>query len=102
MADNVTRKDDTDAFGLTFLTVRLNDPDELLSGHTITKAEIKIGDVLKTFLNPVFPFDVALTASETCKLQAGNAKVYMRIYDENGKRYTPQGSGTVVVGEDKV
>lgn len=84
----IHRGDDTDAFGFGFLTINLENPDNL----TITKAEIRIGVIVKTFNNPVFPLQVSLNSQETELLNEFGNKCYMAIYDINNKKYTCEGT----------
>ena len=84
----IHRGDDTDAFGFGFLTINLENPDNL----TITKAEIRIGVIVKTFNNPVFPLQVSLNSQETELLNEFGNKCYMAIYDTNNKKYTCEGT----------
>lgn len=83
----IRRGDDTNAFNLDWLTVNLNNPQ----GFTITKAEIRIGTLLKVFINPIFPIKIALNRNETEKLHEQNM-CYMAIYDSLGRKKTVEGS----------
>lgn len=85
----IRKGDDTDAFGFSFLTINL----ENASQYIITKAEVKIGTIKKTFMNPTFPLEVSLNSQETDKLAEQNA-CYMAIYDSNNRKYTCQGTLT--------
>ena len=80
------RGDDTNAFGNRFLEINL----ENAVGLTISKAEFKCGQILKTFENPVFPIEIALSGDETSKLNQNNA-CYLAIYDEFGRKRTCSG-----------
>ena len=88
MTSSVRKGDDTDAFGFSFLTINL----ENASQYVITKAEVKIGSIKKTFLNPTFPLQVSLNSSETDKLNEQNNMCYMAIYDSNNRKYTCEGT----------
>ena len=83
----IHKGDDTDAFGFSFLTVNLSNPEH----YVITKAEIRIGNVRKIFRNPIFPLQVSLNREETAILSEVNNMCYMAIYDSQGKKYTCEG-----------
>lgn len=80
------RGDDTDAFGQKFITIELENVNELI----ISKAEFRCGNILKTFENPIFPIEVSLTSEETSQLQQNNI-CYLAIYDEQGRKHTCNG-----------
>lgn len=84
----IRKGDDTDAFGFGFLTIELDNADQ----YTITKAEIKIGPLNKSFINPTFPLHISLNRNETMKLSEYGNKCYMALYDAYGKKYTCEGS----------
>lgn len=84
----IRRGDDTDAFGFRFLTINL----EHSEGYTISKAEVRIGVIKKTFLNPTFPLQVSLNRTETKQLNEYNNKCYLAVYDSEGKKYTCEGT----------
>lgn len=84
----IRRGDDTDAFGFSFLTINLQDADK----YTITKAEVRIGVLKKTYNNPQFPLRVSLTKAETEQLNEYNNKCYMAVYDIENKKYTCEGT----------
>lgn len=84
----VRRGDDTNAFDFGFLTVNLADAEN----YTITKAEIRIGTIIKTIKNPIFPIRIALNRQETMLLSEVNNKCYMAIYDYKDRKYTCEGS----------
>lgn len=81
--------DNTAAFGGNFLTINVSSESGVVP--TITKAELKIGSICKTFTNPTFPLTVNLTEEETAKLSSVNT-AYMAVWDINGKKKTCQGS----------
>lgn len=85
----IFKGDDTGAFGVEWLTINLAEADKL----TITKAEFRCGEVVKTFEEPEFPIKVNLTSEETAKLKAENT-CYLAIYDEDGLKKTCQGAFT--------
>lgn len=83
--------DNTAAFGGSFLTINVSTESEVIP--TITKAELKIGYICKTFENPTFPLTVDLTEEETLKLQAVNT-AYLAVWDNEGRKKTCQGKIT--------
>ena len=87
----IRKGDDTNAFDFGFLTVNLKDAEE----YTISKAEVRIGSLVKTFENPEFPIEISLTREETMMLSScGGNECYMAIYDSEGRKYTCEGSLT--------
>lgn len=84
----VRKGDDTNAFGFSFLTINLKDSDD----YTISKAEVRIGVLTKTFENPVFPLEISLNREETAMLSECGNQCYMAIYDEDGLKYTCEGT----------
>ena len=84
----VRKGDDTNAFDFSFLTVELDNPENFL----ITKAEIKIGTIVKTIENPQFPLEVELSKNETIKLSECRNQCFMAVYDDVGRKYTCEGS----------
>lgn len=84
----VRKGDDTNAFGFTFLTIDLKDSQN----YNISKAEVRIGVLTKTFENPIFPFDISLTKEETSMLSECGNQCYMAVYDEHGRKYTCEGT----------
>lgn len=87
----IYRGDDTAAFGGSFLTINVSTESEYMP--TITKAELKIGYICKTFENPTFPLTVDLTEEETLKLQAVNT-AYLAVWDNEDRKKTCQGEIT--------
>lgn len=84
----IRKGDDTDAFGFGFLTVNLENAQD----YVISKAEIRIGVIKKTFDNPVFPLQVSLNKDETDQLNEFNNKCFMAIFDTQGRKYTCEGT----------
>lgn len=80
--------DNTAAFGGNFLTINISSETGVVP--TITRAELKIGCVCKTFENPVFPMTINLTEEETQKLQAQNT-AYLAVWDIEGRKKTCEG-----------
>jgi hypothetical protein len=83
--------DNTAAFGGSFLTINVSTESEVMP--IITKAELKTGNICKTFENPTFPLTVDLTEEETLKLQAVNT-AYLAVWDNEGRKKTCQGKIT--------
>lgn len=81
--------DNTAAFGGNFLTINISSETGVVP--TITRAELKIGCICKTFENPVFPMTINLTEEETQKLQAQNS-AYLAVWDIEGRKKTCQGT----------
>jgi len=86
----IRKGDDSNAFGFSFLTIEL----ENASDYTITKAEIRIGTIIKTVLNPVFPLYIDLNSQETLTLSEACNKCYMAIYDVENRKWTCEGELT--------
>ena len=85
----VRKGDDTNAFGFGFLTVNVNGIED----YQVSKAELRIGILTKTFENPEFPLDVSLDKEETMKLNTCNGNdCYLAIYDVEGKKLTLDGT----------
>lgn len=84
------RGDDTDAFNGKFITIELENAENLI----ISKAEFKCGTILKTFENPLFPLQVSLSAEETAQLNYTN-NCYLALYDEEGRKRTCAGTITI-------
>lgn len=83
----IRRKDDTDAFGQSFLTIEC----ELPSSWVVKKAEFICRDITKEFYNPTFPLEVSLTAKETAMLEYEN-ECFLILYDTQDRRVTCDGS----------
>lgn len=83
--------DNTAAFGGNFLTISISSESGIVP--VITRAELKIGCLCKTFSNPVFPMTINLTEEETAKLQSQNT-AYMAVWDNMGRKKTCKGSIT--------
>ena len=100
---DLVRGDDSQAFGQNLLRITLSDPDHLLDRHSISKCEIRFsGCVTKTFDNPEFPLVINLTSEESGKLQAGNNTAVMAVWDEEGRKVTPEGGQIINIGARKV
>lgn len=83
--------DNTAAFGGNFLTINLSYSGEILP--TISRAELKIGCICKSFQNPTFPITINLNEDESAKLQAQNT-AYLAVWDAEGRKKTCVGSIT--------
>ena len=100
---DLTAGDNSAAFGQTLFTINLRDPDGLLKGHSISKAEVKVNGVVdKVYQNPEFPLRVNLTSEESIKLMAGENIAYLAIWDELGQKVTPEGGQIIRIGARKV
>jgi len=91
--------DNTAAFGGNFLTINISSESEPIP--TITRAEIKIGCICKSFNNPTFPLTINLTEEETAKLSSTNM-AYMAVWDIDGRKKTCQGSITIKTSSRRV
>lgn len=83
--------DNTAAFGGNFLTINISSESGIVP--RITKAELKIGCICKTFANPTFPMTINLNEDESAKLQAQNT-AYLAVWDAEGRKKTCVGSIT--------
>lgn len=100
---DLIRGDDSQAFGQNLLRITLSDPDNLLERHSISKCEIRFnGCITKTFLNPEFPLIINLTSEESNKLSVGNNTAVMAVWDEEGRKVTPEGGQIIKIGAKKV
>lgn len=100
---NLIRGDDSRAFGQNLLRITLSDPDHLLDTHSISRCEIRFsGCMTKTFLNPEFPLIINLTSEESEKLAVGNNTAVMAVWDEDGRKLTPEGGQIINIGARKV
>lgn len=100
---DLIRGDDSQAFGQNLLRITLSDPDHLLDRHTISKCEIRFnGCVTKVYENPEFPLVINLTSEESAKLSVGNNTAVMAVWDEEGRKLTPEGGQIINIGAKKV
>lgn len=105
MADksNLIRGDDSQAFGQNLLRITLIDNAHLLDNHKISRCEIRFnGCVTKVFENPEFPLIINLTSEESNKLSVGNNTAVMAVWDEDGRKLTPEGGQIIKIGAKKV
>ena len=79
----IRKGDDTNAFGKNFIKINFNNP----KGYVITRAEFRVGCLMKVFDNPEFPLYVNYDKEESKHLEYNNVG-YLRVYDENGLRET--------------
>lgn len=91
MSNEIFQGDNTAAFGGNFLIIRITTPSGIIP--TISKSELKIGCIYKTFINPTFPLIVNLSENETEKLQASNT-AYLAVWDNEGRKKTCVGKIT--------
>lgn len=90
--------DDFDAFDQEWAEVELGCPEDWV----ISKAEVRIGNLpVLTFLDPIFPFPLSLSATQTAALKDTN-RVTMAIYDTKGRKQTVKGSWTFVADDEEV
>ena len=78
---------DTNAFGNDFIIINLATSLNV----SISKAVFQCGIIKKSFVNPIFPLKVELTALETKTLQAVN-KCYLAVWDGENRKRTCEGS----------
>lgn len=87
----VRKGDDTNVFDFKFLEIELDNPEE----YIITKAEVRIGVLIKTIENPVFPLEIELNREETMMLSECGNQCYLAVYDINGRKYTCEETYTI-------
>ena len=85
----ITRGDDTGAFGQDWLKVNVDIPATWI----VSRAELRIGDLLLSMESPEFPMLINLTSSQTAQLKDKNA-CYLALYDEDGLKQTIEGTYT--------
>ena len=82
--------DDFDAFDQEWALI---DPD-IPEDWVVSRAEIRIGNLpLLTFPEPIFPFPLGLSSTQTSALKDTNL-VAMAIYDSQGRKQTLEGTWT--------
>ena len=94
---NITRGDNTAAFGGTFLTISLNNT----TGLAISKAEFACGAIRLSFENPVFPLTINLTEEQTSQLCCKN-DCFLAVWDSEGRKRTCEGTLTFPTDPRKV
>ena len=85
----IFRGDDTSAFNNNFITINLENPQELI----ISKAIFVCGCVQKTFERPVFPLVINFSSDETIKFKPSNV-CHLVVFDNEGKQKTCTGTLT--------
>lgn len=83
----VYKGDDTGAFGNTFITINIENPQEFI----ISKAIFVCNCIKKVFKNPHFPVIVNFSSEETKLLKPSNI-CYLVVYDEEGRQKTCTGT----------
>lgn len=89
MTNAIFKGDNTGAFGNSFITINLDNPNE----YEISKVIFVCGCIQKTFIKPVFPLTVNLSSDETAKLKASNV-CYLVAYDSENRQQTCRGNLT--------
>lgn len=85
--------DNSQAFGGNFVSISFtyHGPDGTeLPLPPISKAEIRVGDIVKVYDNPTLPLKVNFTEEESSKLRQTNV-MFLALYDETGKKKTANG-----------
>lgn len=83
----ITRGDNTAAFGGTFLTISLRNT----TGLNISRAEFACGSIRLSFENPVFPLTINLSEQQTAQL-CGKNDCFLAVWDEQGRKRTCEGT----------
>ena len=83
----IFRGDDTGAFGQNWLRVNVDIPPTWI----VSRAEMKIGNILLNFESPEFPIIVNLTSAQTEQLNDSNT-CYIALYDEDNLKKTIEGT----------
>ena len=99
--NQIYKEDDYRAFGGNLFRIDAVFPPEMLDGHTISKAELRCGELLFEYENPVFPIDVTPTALQTKVLKHLNT-CFLKVYDENGYGITCEGQLQFIANEKVV
>lgn len=89
MTQPIFKGDNTGAFGNSFITINLDNPN----GYEISKVIFACGCIQKTYNNPEFPIVINLTSEETSKLNASNV-CYLVAFDSEGRQKTCKGTLT--------
>lgn len=98
MARKYYKGDDFDAFDQVWAEVVVDIPADWV----VTKAELKVGNLPKmTFIDPIFPFPVALDSSQSANLKDVNT-CHLAIYDTKGRKKTLEGSWTFIAENEVV
>lgn len=91
---NLHRGDDTDSFDGGLFKI-----DYSGSSYTIKKLELQIGNITKTYINPVFPLQVNLRSCETSMNPAGKYDINIVILDGNYRRLNIATGSTITFTE---
>lgn len=94
---NITRGDNTAAFGGRFLTISLQND----TGLYISRAEFACGCLRISFDNPQFPLQINLDEKQTSQL-CGENTCYLAVWDEDGRKRTCEGKLTFATNPRKV
>lgn len=90
--------DDFDAFDQEWAEVDFDCPEDWI----ISRAEIRIGNLpVLTFPDPIFPFYLNLSATQTRVLKDTN-RVTMAVFDTKGRKQTVEGSWTFTADDEVV
>ena len=92
------KDDDFGAFDQKGLII---DAVNIPEGFVISKAELRVGPVVETYENPVFPIEWTPDAETTELLDYAN-ECYLAVYDSEGRKRTCQGHFTFIVRDKKV
>ena len=87
--NTIYKGDDTGAFGSSFITINLDNPND----YEVSKVIFVCGCIQKSFNNPVFPLTINLSSEETEKLRSSNV-CYLVAYDSQGRQKTCKGTLT--------
>ena len=91
---NLHRGDDTDSFDGGLFKI-----DYSGSSYIIKKMELQIGNITKTYVNPVFPLQVNLRSCETSMNPAGKYDINLVILDGNYRRLNIATGSTITFSE---
>ena len=94
---NITRGDNTAAFGGRFLTISLQND----TGLSISRAEFACGSIRISFESPIFPLQISLDEKQTAQL-CGENDCYLAVWDEDGRKRTCEGTLTFKTDPRKV
>ncbi|MBQ2285198.1 MAG: hypothetical protein II244_06000 [Clostridia bacterium] len=87
MINPIYKSDDTGAFGNTFITINLDNPNH----YEVSKVIFVCGCIQQTFSNPTFPLSINLSGEETARLKSTNV-CYLVAYDSEGRQKTCKGT----------
>lgn len=78
----IIKGENTASFYRNFLTIDLENPDNI----QISKAEFATGNIVKPYINPIFPININFNEDETADLENKN-RGFLVLYDNQGRRY---------------